>query len=107
VCRNPARPGPRGAATELDETYEREEPAADLAASADPAAGEPAQWIEYVTTHGMRRVRATLLLSGTELRVETNSEARLDRVLDVLRSLQPSLIVLPRNARPPAICTKR
>jgi len=84
---------PAALATELDGTYEREEPAADLAASADPAAGEPAQWIEYVTTHGMRRVRATLLLSGTELRVETNSEARLDRVLDVLRSLQPSLIV--------------
>lgn len=60
----------------LDDTYERV---------------DDGSWHETVETHGMTRVRATFVLDGDELRVETNSEARLDRALATVRGLQSGL----------------
>jgi len=73
----------------LEETYDRDESDTD----------QP-RWFEHVVTHGMERIRATLSLSGNELRVETNSEQRMDRVLDQLSSAVPSLVVSSQSRRP-------
>lgn len=61
---------------------------------------EPPQWFEHVTTHGMPRIRATLVLDGDTLRVDANSDSRMDRVLTVLRGLDPAMHVLD-DARQP------
>lgn len=66
----------------LDETYERLE------------GEEPPHWLEHVRTRGMLRVRATLTLDGDTLRVETNSEQRMDRVLANVLRLDPAMAVL-------------
>ncbi|MGH3669857.1 MAG: SEC-C domain-containing protein [Pseudonocardiaceae bacterium] len=71
----------------LDETYQRDDTDAP-------------QWTEYVTTDGMERIRASLCLDGHELTIDTNSEARIDRVLDTLRTLDPTLIVVSQSRRP-------
>ena len=70
----------------LDAAYEREDRQPDTGA-------EDVRWVEFVTTDGMERVRASLELSGETLRVETNSEARMDRVLATLLALRPNLVV--------------
>jgi len=62
--------------------------------------GEDPRWHEHVTTQGMERIRATITLVGDEVRVETNSEARLERVLDTLRALQPSLELVTEDRQP-------
>jgi hypothetical protein len=61
---------------------------------------QPPQWFEHVTTHGMQRIRATLRLEGDELHIDTNSEARLNRVLGTLRTRQPTLTVIDEARRP-------
>ncbi|ASZ28240.1 hypothetical protein CK481_03270 [Mycobacterium tuberculosis] len=61
---------------------------------------EPPRWIEHVTNDGMLRVRATLVLDGDTLRVETNSEPRMDRVLATLTRLDPAMTVLDDDRRP-------
>jgi hypothetical protein len=58
-------------------------------------------WFEHVITHGMQRIRAHLELSGEELHVHANSEARFERVLATIRALDPSVTVL-RETREPA-----
>lgn len=78
---------PAALAELLDTTYDRVD-------------GEEGQWIEHVTTQGAERIRATLELDGEHLRVESNSEARLDRVLTRVRELQPGL-TLTSEARKP------
>lgn len=78
---------PAALAAELDECYERTE-------------DDPPHWIELVTTDGMQRVRATLALDGDTLTVETNSEARQDRVLAVLRGIDPGLEILDETRTP-------
>ena len=78
----------------LDDAYDRDD-------------GEPdgaLVWFEHVITHGMQRIRAHLELSGDELHVHANSEARFERVLVTIRALNPSVTVLretgwPRAAR--------
>ena len=82
-------PDPAALAAALDATYERDD--------SDPAAP---QWFEHVTTHGMPRIRATLRLEGDELHVDTNSEARLDRVLATLRTLLRSLTIIDEGRQP-------
>lgn len=72
----------------LDDTYDRGD------------GDESPQWFEHVTTQGMRRVRARLVLDGTTLRVEANSERRMDRVLDTLARLDPEIDVLDDSRRP-------
>ena len=72
---------------------------ADIEAALDTSydridGAEPPQWLEHVTTHGMQHVRATLALDGNELRVETNSAQRMDRVLASLERLDPAMCVL-------------
>ena len=78
---------PATLAAELDECYERTE-------------ADPPHWIEFVTTDGMQRVRATLTLDGDTVTVDTNSEARLDRVLAVLRGIDPALEILDETRTP-------
>ncbi len=73
-------------ATALDEAYERDDQ-------------EP-RWFERVLTHGRPHIRATLKLDGEHLTVETNSEARLDRVLDRLRSLRPEARLVEQTRQP-------
>lgn len=72
----------------LDATYDRVEDA------------EPPQWFEHVTTDGMERIRATVVLDGNTVRVETNSEERMDRVLATLEQLDPAMRVVD-DAREP------
>ena len=81
-------PDPAAMAAALDSTYERDE-------------GE-LLWREQVTRHGMDRTRATFEVDGDQVTVETNSEARQDRVLGALRELQPGLELL-RETRTPAL----
>lgn len=73
---------PAAIEAELDDTYERIE------------ADGPPRWHEYHTTHGMQGVRATLTIEGDTLRVEANSEKRMDRVLSTLERLDPGLDIL-------------
>lgn len=72
----------------LDDTYDRVD------------GEEPPQWFEHVTTHGMPRIRATLVLDGDTLRVDANSDNRMDRVLAALRRLDPAMSVLDDARRP-------
>ena len=58
-------------------------------------------WFEHVITDGLQRIRAHLELSGDELHVHANSEARFERVLATIRALDPSVTVL-RETREPA-----
>lgn len=73
---------PAGIEALLDDTYDR--------ADGD----EPPQWFEHVITEGMSRLRATLVLDGDTLQVQTNSEKRMDRVLATLARLDPAMSVL-------------
>ena len=70
----------------LDTAYDRDEDAL--------------RWIEHVTTHGMERIRATITVTGNTMQVETNSEARMDRVLDALCALHVGIEVEIRSRRP-------
>jgi hypothetical protein len=79
---------PAGLQAALDDTYDRVE------------GDEPPRWFEHVTTEGTRRVRAGLELDGDTLRVDTNSEKRMDRVLATLRGLDPAMKVLEDTRRP-------
>lgn len=84
-------PDPAGLIAALDDTYDRDE-------DGDEDGGS--LWFEHVTTHGTERIRAVLRLRGDELRVETNSEARCDRILATLHDLQPGLIVTGERRTP-------
>jgi hypothetical protein len=79
---------PAGLQAALDDTYDRVE------------GDEPPRWFEHVTTQGMDRIRASLELDGDTLRVDTNSEKRMDRVLATLRGLDPAMKVLEDTRRP-------
>jgi hypothetical protein len=57
-------------------------------------------WLEHVVTHGLTRVRATLRLVGDRLHIDVNSEARLDRLLDAVRSEQPGAEVASEQRVP-------
>lgn len=70
----------------LDETYERD--------------GDEPRWHEFVQTDGMRRVRATVALDDAQVTVEANSERRFDRVLAVLRQMDPGLETVRESRRP-------
>ena len=79
---------PAGIEAALDDTYDRVD------------GDEPPRWFEHVTTQGMLRIRAALVLDGHTLRVEANSEKRLDRVLATLARLDPAMSVLDDSRRP-------
>ncbi|MGO9734788.1 SEC-C metal-binding domain-containing protein, partial [Mycobacterium sp.] len=79
---------PAGIEAALDDTYDRVD------------GDEPPRWFEHVTTQGMLRVRAALVLDGHTLRVEANSEKRMDRVLATLARLDPAMNVLDDSRRP-------
>jgi len=80
-------PDPAAMAARLDEAYESDE-------------SSEGEWVENVQTHGATRVRAFLRLSGDELSIETNSESRLDRVLDTVIGLQPQAQVVSESRTP-------
>lgn len=89
ICEATVRIGEPGAVeTVLDSTFDRVD------------GDGPPQWLEYVTIDGARRVRATLALDGDTLRVGTNSEERMDRVLDILARLDPEMEVLDDSRSP-------
>ena len=79
---------PDGLEGALDETYDRVD------------GQELPQWHEHVTTHGMPRIRATLVRDGDTLRVDTNSAERMDRVLATLVRLDPAVSVVDDSRRP-------
>ena len=88
LCDTTLRTGdPAALSAALDETYQREDT-------------DTAHWIEHVTTHGTERIRATLRLEGNDLSIHTNSEARIDRVLDTLHSLDPTLTLVNQSRQP-------
>lgn len=80
ICEATVRVGP-GVEAALDDTYDRED-------------SDPSRWLEHVVTDGMPRIRATLTLDGDTLRVQTNSEKRMDRVLATLARVDPEMDVL-------------
>jgi len=89
ICEATVRVGDRaGIEVALDDTYDRVD------------GDEPPRWFEHVTTQGMPRIRATLVLDGDTLRVEANSEKRMDRVLATLARLHPAMSVLDDSRRP-------
>ena len=89
ICEATVRVGdPAGIEAALDDTYDRVD------------GDEPPRWFEHVTTHGMLRIRAALVLDGDILRVEANSERRMDRVLATLARLDPAISVLNDSRRP-------
>lgn len=71
----------------LDDAFDRPDPT------------EP-EWVEYVTTDGVRRVGAALRLISDELYVETNSEERHERVLSRLYELVPSIVLVTESRMP-------
>ncbi len=79
---------PAALAKSLDALYQVDD--------SDPATR---QWHELVTTHGMERLRANLRLKGDELFVDTNSEARMDRVLATLGAFQPAPTMIDQLRR--------
>ena len=89
ICEATVRVGdPAGIEAALDDTYDRVD------------GDEPPRWFEHVITQGMQRIRATLVLDGDTLRVEANSEKRMDRVLATLARLDPAMTVLDDSRRP-------
>lgn len=88
ICEATVQVGdPAGFEAALDDAYDRVD------------GEEPPRWFEHVTTTGMQRIRATLVLDADTLRVETNSEKRMDRVLATLRRLDPTMKVLNESRR--------
>ncbi len=89
ICQAGVRVGdPAGIQGALDEVYDRVD------------GEEPPQWFEHVITDGLQRIRATLVLDGHTLRIEANSERRMDRVLATLARLDPAMSVLDDERRP-------
>ena len=89
ICEATVRVGdPAGIEAALDDTYDRVD------------GDEPPRWFEHVTTQGMLRIRAALVLDSDTLRVEANSEKRMDRVLATLTRLDPAMSVLDDSRRP-------
>ncbi len=89
ICEATVRVGdPAGIEAALGDTYDRVD------------GDEPPRWFEHVTTHGMLRIRAALVVDGDILRVEANSERRMDRVLATLARLDPAMSVLDDSRRP-------
>ena len=89
ICEATVRVGdPAGIQAALDDTYDRVD------------GDEPPRWFEHVTTQGMPRIRAALVLDGDRLRLEANSEKRMDRVLATLARLDPAMNVLDDSRRP-------
>ncbi len=92
MCEATLRVGdPAGLAGALDTEYRRNDDGPD---------GTRA-WFEHVITHGMERIRAHIELSDDELAIHANSEARFERALATIRTLDPSMTVL-RETREPA-----
>ena len=71
----------------LDKTYDRVD-------------GEAPCWHESVTSLGMPHIRAVLVRDGDTLRIETNSEERIDRVLAALVRIDPTMRVLDDSRTP-------
>jgi len=89
--------------TALNKTYQLADPDVDAdsdVAASDGSAEAGHRWFEFVATHGMQRIRATLCLDGADLHVSANSEQRFDRVLDTVRGLQPSLQLISQSRQP-------
>lgn len=82
----------------LDEYYTRAEDESDD--KSDEASDEARNWIETVSRKGMDQIRAHLRLSGDQLQVQANSEARLERVLGAIRTLDPSVTLLHETREP-------
>lgn len=82
--------GPAGLAEGLDDTYDRAEDERD----------GTLVWFEHVSTQGMERIRAHLELRGDELHVHANSQARFERVLATIGSLDPSTTLLDETREP-------
>lgn len=96
---NLASANPTTLAQALDGIYDRADQTNDPETDADPdgsqgAGVSVARWFEHVTTDGMTWLRATVELVGNQVRVHTNSEARLDRVLAVLRGVEPAIALI-------------
>ncbi|HYO04029.1 MAG TPA: SEC-C domain-containing protein [Mycobacterium sp.] len=89
ICEATVRVGdPHSIEAALDETYERLD------------GEEPPRWLEHIVVQGMPRIRATLVLDGDTLRVETNSENRMDSVLATLARVDLAMTVLDDTRQP-------
>jgi tetratricopeptide (TPR) repeat protein len=89
---------PAALAQALDARYDRagnEE--TDVQAATSEAGVPTSRWFEHITTDGMNRLRAIVELIGERVRVHTNSEARLDRVLAVLRDADTTITMVEQT----------
>jgi hypothetical protein len=84
---------------DTDTDYDAE-PTARTTDDTDDQHQQVTRWFEHITTDAMVRLRATVELTGTRVRIETNSEARLERVLAVLRGLEPEIALVEQTRRP-------
>ncbi|MEV7039237.1 SEC-C domain-containing protein [Amycolatopsis sp. NPDC051061] len=78
-------------------TLRTDDPAALAAGLDETYARDGDTWHEHTATS---HIRATLRIDGHELAVQANSEARVDRVLAVLRTLDPKLTVVNESRQP-------
>lgn len=86
-----------------DETDDTEHDAGTTARTTDDTDDQHPQvtrWFEHITTDAMVRLRATVEMAGTQVHVHTNSEARLERVLAVLRGVEPEIALVQQTRRP-------
>ena len=57
-------------------------------------------WLEFIVTRGLQRIRAQIDMGGDQVRIQTNSAARFDRVLAAVRDIAPSATVLSETREP-------
>lgn len=89
ICEATVRIGdPDGIVSALDDAYDRVE------------GEEPPSWLEHVVTQGMSRISASLILEDDTLRVQTNSDNRMDRALATLARIDPAMTVLDNTRHP-------
>jgi hypothetical protein len=83
-----------------DETDHDAETTARTTDDTDDQHPQVTRWFEHITTDAMVRLRATVEMAGTQVHVHTNSEARLERVLAVLRGVEPEIALVQQTRRP-------
>ena len=62
--------------------------------------GETLVWHEHLEARGQNTIRAILTLTDGELRIGTNSDERMDRVIDAVGRMSPGLVLLSDERTP-------
>ena len=62
--------------------------------------GEILVWHEHLEARGQNTIRAILTLADGELRIGTNSDERMDRVIDAVGRMRPGLVLISDERTP-------